>query len=108
VQLRQKYEEISGIGAEVLAFAPDKAETIAPLLKILKLPYPILADPEHTMFHAYSLFVNNNLSGGDFVVDPEGVLHYAYRGVTPDDRPPIKELMAAVENAVHGEANRDK
>ena len=96
------------MGAEVLAVAPDKVEIMAPLLKILKLPYPILADPEQTMFHAYSLFVNSSLSGGDFVVDAQGVLSYAYRGVTPDDRPPIKDLMAAVEAAVHGEASRDK
>ena len=37
--------------------------------------------------------------GGDFVVDSYGVLAYAYRSGSPDDRPPIDKLIAAVHSA---------
>lgn len=34
--------------------------------------------------------------GGDFVVDPDGVLVYGFWGEGPDDRPSVDELIAAV------------
>jgi peroxiredoxin len=34
--------------------------------------------------------------GGDFVVDPDGRLVYAYRSNAPDDRPPVDALIDAV------------
>lgn len=37
--------------------------------------------------------------GGDFVVDPDGVLVYTYRSKRPDDRPSVDELVLAVRSA---------
>lgn len=34
--------------------------------------------------------------GGDFVVDPEGILIYGFWGDGPDDRPPVDDLIRAV------------
>lgn len=34
--------------------------------------------------------------GGDFIVDPEGVLVYGFWGQGPDDRPSVDELIAAI------------
>jgi hypothetical protein len=34
--------------------------------------------------------------GGDFVVDPQGILTYGFWGTGPDDRPAVSELVAAV------------
>ncbi len=34
--------------------------------------------------------------GGDFVIDPQGLLAYGYWGAGPDDRPSVDELVAAV------------
>lgn len=36
--------------------------------------------------------------GGDFVVDREGRLAYAYRSVDPADRPPVEELVSIVRS----------
>lgn len=37
--------------------------------------------------------------GGDFVLDPQRRLVYAYRSRTPTDRPPVHELVQAVRDA---------
>jgi len=37
--------------------------------------------------------------GGDFVIDGEGQVRYAYRSEDPSDRPPVDELIAAVRAA---------
>ncbi len=34
--------------------------------------------------------------GGDFIVDPDGLLVYGFWGNGPDDRPPVDELIQAV------------
>ncbi len=37
--------------------------------------------------------------GGDFVVDAQGRIAYVHRSRTPDDRPSVDELVAAVATA---------
>lgn len=37
--------------------------------------------------------------GGNFIVDPKGILIYGYWGEGPDDRPPVQELIDAVDVA---------
>lgn len=106
MQLRQKFAEIDGLGVRIVAVAPDKPEVLAPLLKARKLPYPLLGDPLNTVFKNYTLIQNNNILGGDFVLDEGGVVRYAHRGVTPDDRPPLTELMNAVKNVAKKESDR--
>ena len=108
MQLRQKFAEIDELGVRIVAVAPDKPEVLAPLLKTLKLSYPLLGDPLNTVFKQYSLIVNNNILGGDFVLDEGGVVRYAHRGVTPDDRPSLTELMAAVRNVAKRESDHGK
>jgi hypothetical protein len=34
--------------------------------------------------------------GGDFVIDPQGILSYGFWGDGPDDRPPVEDLIRAV------------
>jgi peroxiredoxin len=42
--------------------------------------------------------------GGDFVLDPEGRLAYAYRSAAPTDRPGVEDLVRAVGEAAVGGA----
>jgi peroxiredoxin len=37
--------------------------------------------------------------GGDFVVDRDGAIAFAYRSIAPDDRPPVDALIDAVRAA---------
>lgn len=92
----------------------------------LGLPYPVLADESRATYRAYGLGrgrwwrvwgpatvrayarlmrtearverpqEDTGQLGGDFVVDRQGRLAYAYRSTGPSDRPPVDDLVAAV------------
>lgn len=102
MQLRQKFKDITDAGARVLAVAPDRPEALAVLHKALKLPFPLLGDPMQTVYKQYGLTEKSYTLDGDFVIDEQGIVRYAHRGLTPDDRPPFDEIRRALENAVHG------
>ncbi len=36
--------------------------------------------------------------GGDFIVDPDGIIRLAYRSHDPTDRPPISRLLTVLSN----------
>jgi hypothetical protein len=95
----------------------------------LGLAYPVLADETRAVYRAYGLgrgpwwriwslrtlrayarllrsgrrlsraTEDTRQLGGDFVLDPNGVLAYVYRSSRPDDRPPVHELITAVRSA---------
>lgn len=45
--------------------------------------------------------------GGDFVLDGEGRLVFAYRSAEPTDRPAVEVLLQAVQQAMYGPHSRD-
>jgi peroxiredoxin len=105
VQLRQKYEELLTLNTQVIAVAPDTVEVLAPLARVLKLPYPLLADPLRTAFESYGLLLREELLGGDFVLDASGVIRYIHRGTRAEDRPSWAELRQAVQAAPQAKQN---
>ncbi len=42
-----------------------------------------------------------NQLGGDFLIDAQGVLGYAFRSLRPDHRPPMSELTTALAKITH-------
>ena len=99
------------------------------LLRGLELPYPLLVDPERSAYRAWGLGRGSVLGvwadlrvwlryarelargerlrrpgsdtlqlGGDFVIDPKGAVAYS-RPQRRDDRPPVAELLQALERA---------
>ena len=104
------------------------------LLRGLELPYPLLVDPERSAYRAWGLGRSSVLGvwgdprvwlryareisrgerlrrpgsdtlqlGGDFVVDPDGTVAYS-RPQRRDDRPPVAELLQALERAARESA----
>lgn len=105
MQLRQKYEELTTLNTQVIAVAPDTVEVLAPLARVLKLPYPLLADPLRAAFKSYGLLQREELLGGDFVLDATGVIRYVHRGTGAEDRPSWAELRQAVQAASQAKEN---
>ncbi|EEG76688.1 peroxiredoxin-like bacterioferritin comigratory protein [Dethiobacter alkaliphilus AHT 1] len=93
--MRQKHADLQEAGVQIIALTPDNQEKISDLHRILKLPYPLLADPDKSAYEQYDLLEDKKIYGANFILDGQGVVRYAYRGVTPEDRPPLKELVEA-------------
>ena len=124
--MRQKHGDIEDRGASVLAVSFEPWDRLFQLSRQLQLPFPLLSDQERDSYRAYGLqrgylrqifslrtvlayvkllaqgrlyhFRRSDLRqlGGDFIVDPEGVIPYQYRSAAPHDRPSVDELMRAV------------
>lgn len=99
MQLRQKAEELNELGVKILAIAPDKVELLEPLQKALKLPFPLLSDPQHTVFAHYEMLEGNIPSGGDIVVNKAGVVRYVYHE-TPNNQIRFADLLSIVKDVV--------
>ncbi len=94
----------------------------------LRIPFPLLSDPERAAYIAYGLRMGGLWSifgpktiweyvkliahgrlfrgiqadpfqlGGDFVIDGRGIVSFAYRSEDPADRPAMDRLLQAVRS----------
>ncbi len=92
----------------------------------LRIPFPLLSDPERAAYKAYGLRKGSLWSifgpktvwqyvkliacgrlfrgiqadpfqlGGDFVIDGQGIVHFAHRSEDPADRPAMDGLLQAI------------
>lgn len=125
--MRDRLDEFGDASVAVVTFAP--AESLAAHRVSLSLPFPILSDPDRSVYHRFGLerasfravygFGNLRLYGrllrkgrrlrpptgdtrqlgGDIVLDEQGRLAAAFRPRSPDLRPPLDELIAALSGA---------
>ncbi len=95
----------------------------------LRIPFPLLSDPERAAYKAYGLRKGGLWSifgpktvweyvkliargrlfrgiqadpfqlGGDFVIDGQGIVRFAHRGEDPADRPALDRLLQAVRQS---------
>jgi alkyl hydroperoxide reductase subunit AhpC len=128
-QLRRYYPELRAAGGEVLVICFDTLDRAERYAREQGLPFPLLVDPERRAYRAYGLeqgplwrFLMPRVVlaalrmveagrqlqrphedplqlGGDFVVDPAGVLALAHPCRDPTDRPTPATLMNAVLSA---------
>jgi hypothetical protein len=130
LHLRRRIAAANGEAVFVVHDPPDRVR--AGMLAGLEVPWPVLVDLDRDAYRAWGLgrarLVDVWLSpatwaqyarllasgerlrplgrdtlqlGGDFVVDPDGHVAYA-RPQRRDDRPPVVELLEALERARQG------
>lgn len=129
-QLRRYDPDLRAAGGEVLVICFDTLERAERYAREQDLPFPLLVDPERRVYRAYGLeqgslwrFLTPKVVlgalrmlesgrqlqrphedplqlGGDFVVDPTGLLVLVHPCRDPTDRPPPAALMAAVGQAL--------
>jgi hypothetical protein len=115
--------------ASVVLVTFTRQRNLRAFRRLLELNYPVLVDETRAVYRAYGLergrwwrvwswgtlrtygrllrtghrlrrpTEDTRQLGGDFVVDPGGRVAYGYRSRTPDDRPSVDELVAAVRAA---------
>jgi peroxiredoxin len=73
------------------------AERVA---KALKLPFPVLADPDRATYLRYDLgkFLIAIQRSGTFLIDKQGIVRYIHQVTNPQASVDHDELMRAVKN----------
>ena len=124
-QLRHHAAEIESLNAQVVVISFGLAYQARDWLAETGSPFTLLLDPEYAAYRAYSLkysllrswgvkvwlhYARLLLSGrrwrgiqgdsgqlgGDFIVDPTGVIRLAHRSHDPTDRPPVNQLLTVL------------
>lgn len=125
--MRDRVDDLGDTTVAAIAFADTGR--LAAHREHLDLPFPLLADPERAVYRRFGLeraplwrvynpgtlrlygrllrrgrrlrrpMDDTRQLGGDFVIDATGRLAVAFRPRSPDDRPPIDELVAATRRA---------
>jgi peroxiredoxin len=125
-QLCQHRDELKQLDVEVLIVSFSSRGYARIWQKEVCPSFPVLLDRERTIYHTYglerSLFRAWNLKtlwryvqlmragrrwhgiqgdsiqlGGDFIVDPSGIVRLAYRSHDPADRPAVPDLLAQLQ-----------
>lgn len=125
--MSDRLAEFSGAAVVLITFT--RTRNLRGFRRRLGLTYPVLADAPRAAYCAYGLGrgswrrvwglraikaygrllrtgrrpripASDTLQlGGDFVVDSEGRVAYAYRSEGPDDRPSVDDLVTAVRDS---------
>ena len=101
--IRDEYEEFEKRDAVVLGVSPDTQESHVKFRDKYELPFTLLADPEHEVAENYGVWVEKNFGGkkymginrSTFVIDAEGNVSKAMRGVKPDTH--VEKVLAALD-----------
>jgi len=84
-QLGRLNAEFVKAGVQVLVILGDTLERAGRYAESLKAPFPVLADPERTIYHKFEL--QKNFIGiqhtASIIVDPNGVITYIKRAMNP-------------------------
>jgi peroxiredoxin Q/BCP len=100
--LRDEYAEFKKRGAVILGVSPDDEASHVKFRDKYQLPFTLLADPEHTVSEAYGVWGERNYAGrtymgitrSTFVIDSDGNVSKAMRGVKPDTH--AEKVLAAL------------
>jgi len=106
--LRGKLADINDQAAQLLAVDPHEVWSAKFLLKETglstdDLQYPLLMDPSLTVSAAYGVAgqmrIHTEWSNrpATFIIDKEGVIHYAHRGTNFNDRPTVNQVLAELQ-----------
>lgn len=98
--MRDHHAEVRQRGAEILAIAPHDLAEARRLVEELKLPFPVLADPQRRVFQAYdvpSRLWSLGQRPGTVLIDRDGTIRWAYLGSQQWETAPISEILAALD-----------
>ncbi len=85
-QLGRMYEQFRNAGAEVIVILGDSMERAQEYVRALELPYPVLSDPERSVYAVYELEKYFLLlqRTASMVIDQAGVVRYLKRTTLPN------------------------
>lgn len=92
-------KELESRGARVLVIGGGSRTTARMALRLLKVPFPILHDPERQAYAAYGFGRAGPIQqSGTVLVDTHGVIRYVVRGLNPFQALDRAELLRVLES----------
>jgi peroxiredoxin len=84
-QLGRLNDEFVKAGVQVLVILGNSLERARKYAESLKAPFPVLADPERTIYHQFELIKNfiGIQHTASIIVDPNGMITYIKRVMNP-------------------------
>ena len=100
--IRDEYAQFKERGAVILGVSPDDEASHVKFRDKYRLPFTLLADPEHEASEAYGVWGEKNYAGrkymgitrSTFVIDSDGNVSKAMRGVKADTH--AEKVLAAL------------
>jgi peroxiredoxin Q/BCP len=94
--IRDAWGEFQRAGAEVFGISADTVASHEKFRTKYELPFPLLADPEHTLGESYGVAQEgkNSYERSTFVIDADGNVAKIMRRVNPDRH--ADEVLAAL------------
>ena len=100
--LRDEYAQFRDRGAVILGVSPDDEASHVKFKNKYQLPFTLLADPEHEASEVYGVWGERTYAGrkymgitrSTFVIDSDGNVTKAMRGVKPDTH--AERVLAAL------------
>ena len=85
--IRDAWSEFEQAGAEVFGISADTVASHEKFKAKYSLPFPLLADPEHTLGESYDVAQEgkNSYERSTFVIDADGNVAKIMRRVNPDE-----------------------
>jgi thioredoxin-dependent peroxiredoxin len=88
-EFRDAYDQYRERNIEVIGVSPDDVASHEKFKSKFSLPFPLLADPDHSVAEAYGVWGERNFAGNKymginrstFVIDPEGNVARAMLGI---------------------------
>ncbi len=99
-QLRREYDELVKRGAEVIAIGPEKQNDFAEWWHEHEMPFPGLADPDHSVSKLYGQEVKIFKLGrmpAQLIVDKNGLIRYKHYGNSMSDIAENSEVLAKID-----------
>ncbi len=94
------YEDFRAAGAEILIIMADRLAHVREYAERLKVPFPVLADPERAVYHRFELekeFIVIQRTAS-VIVDRAGMVRYLKRVTNPQAwREESAELLKVVQ-----------
>ncbi|MDQ3779298.1 MAG: peroxiredoxin family protein [Chloroflexota bacterium] len=104
--MRDHYEALRDLGAEVVAISTEPAEVARAESKAARLPFPVISDVTLATIDAFGLRHLDEPKGRDIsrpatlILDRERTVRYAYIGEHARDRPAIGVILLALESMI--------
>lgn len=98
--LRDNFQALAKAGIDILGVSPNDADSHRKFSAKFDLPFPLLADPDHTIINAYGVWGEKNLYGRTyqglhrttFLIDEKGMIQHVF--LRPKNKAHAEEILA--------------